>query len=248
MRCLLVVTFSFSMLLAACTPPIAATQMRNIVPLLVTITPEQQAILASPPPTQATETPAFTPTLEASATPELTASPTGGTPTETLLPPLEIPTEKPSAPALVAWTGLPTYPGDSETGRLYRVDYDPDIWAQTEGNYGDVVLAHRQIDYCTITPWTGRGLPPDAKVEHEFRMIGEVPYDINTVSIQDEVKFVAYVGGDKRLLTGFQVSFEEQKEKCLQDAEVILATLRSFVAQPTITPSFTPEPSASATP
>ncbi len=236
-RYLLAPVFLLSFLLAACGP--AATQMPDLLPLVVTITdtPQQQALLASP---EASATAAFTPTLELSATPEFTPTPTGPTPTDTLLPTLELPTERPNAPALTAWTGLPTYPGDSEAGRLFRVDYDPDLWAQTEGNYGDVVLAHRQIDYCIITPWSGHGLPTDSKVEHEFRLVGEVPYDVNTVITGDEVKFVAYVGGDKRLLTGFQVSFQNQKEQCLQDAEVILATLRSFVAQPTITPSVTP--------
>jgi hypothetical protein len=229
---------ALALLLAACGSLTA--QMSDILPLVVTVTdsPEPQQALLATPPAEAS------PTLDRSATPEFTATLSGPTPTETLLPPLELPTERASAPALLAWTGIPTYPGDSEPGRLFRVDYDPDVWAQTEGNYGDVVLAHRQIDYCTITPWSGRGLPPDAKVEHELRLIGEVPYDINTVTVQDEVKFVAYVGGDQRLLTGFQVTFQDQKEQCLQDAEIVFATLRSFVAQPTITPSFTPEPSA----
>jgi hypothetical protein len=247
-RRLFVVLLLLIFLLAACAP--AAVPIPDVLPVVVTITSEPaQAILASPP-AATSETPAFTPlpgaspTLDISATPEFTATPTGPTPTETLLPLLELPTEKSGVPALVAWTGLPTYAGDSEAGRLFRLDYDPDIWAQTEGNYGDIVLAHRQIGYCTISPWSGRGLPSDSKVEHEFRLIGNVPYDINTVIIQDNVKFVAYVGGDKRLLTGFQVSFEEQKEQCLQDAEVIFATLRSFAAQPSATPSLTPEPTA----
>jgi hypothetical protein len=228
---------TIALFLGACAPVL--TQMPDILPPVVTVTdsPEPEQSLLATPPAEAT------PTLDMSATPEFTASPSGPTPTETLLPPLELPTERPSAPAQIAWTGLPTYPGDSEAGRLFRVDYDPDIWAQTEGNYGDVVLAHRQIDYCTITPWAGRGLPPDSKVEHEFRLIGEVPYDVNTVVVQDKVEFVSYVGGDQRLLTGFQVTFEDQKDPCLQDAEIVLATLRSFVAQPTITPSFTPDTS-----
>ena len=150
------------------------------------------------------------------------------------------PTEKANAPSLTAWTGLPTYAGDSEPGRLFRLDYDPDVWAQTPGNFGGIVLAHRLIDYCIIAPWSGRGLPPDAQAEHEFRLVGTVSYDVNTISVGGDVKFVAYVGGDQRLLTGFQVSFQDQKEQCLQDAETVLSTLRSFAAQPTLTPSVTP--------
>lgn len=232
---LLCVPVSFALLMTACGPMAATTP--DIFPVVLTITdsPEpEQGLLATPPAEEATEellSPAQSPTLE------FTSTPNGPTPGDTLLPALELPTERPSAPALVPWTGLPTYRGDSEPGRLFRVDYDPEIWAQTEGNFGDIVLAHRQIDYCTITPWSGHGLPMNWKVEHEFRLIGEVPYDINTVIAPDEVKFVAYVGGDQLLLTGFQVSFQEQTEQCLQDAEIVFATLRSFVAQPTSTPN-----------
>lgn len=221
--------------------------------MLVTVTSPaplaSPAILNSPPaPVSDTETPLpeASPAEEATATlpPTLTVTvtATAPTPTETLLPMLDIPTEKPNAPAFIAWTGEPTYPGDSEPGRLFRVDYDPDLWAQTSDNFGQVALAHRKIDYCVITDWSGRGLPADAKVEHEFRDVGNVSYDVNTVTMGGAVKFVAYVGGDKRLLTGFQVTFQEQKEQCLQDAETLLATLRSFAAEPTITPTFTPEP------
>lgn len=175
------------------------------------------------------------------ATASLTFTPAGPTPTETLLPPLELPTEKRNAPALVPWTGLPTYPADSDPGLLFRVDYDPDVWAQTQGNFGDIVLGNRNIEYCTITPWGGRGLPPDWKVEHEFRYIGSAAFDVNTVLYQGETKFVTYVGGDRHVLTGFQVTFTDQKEQCLRDAEAVFGTLRSLSAVPTITPTFTPE-------
>ena len=138
---------------------------------------------------------------------------------------------------------------DSDPGLLFRVDYDPDVWAQTRGNFGDIVLGNRQIEYCTITPWAGRGLPVDWKVEHEFRIIGSASFDVNIVIEQDVVKFVSYVGGDTRVLTGFQVSFNEQKDKCLQDAEAIFGTLRSFSAIPTATPTLaieTPTPLTAA--
>lgn len=245
---LLIVCLSF--LLAACGAP--APTEEPALPFLVTTTdtPTPEEPQATPLAPEATAT--LESTLSAAESPTLEPAALAAAPTDTLLPPLELPTEKPSPPPLQTWTGVPTYPGDSEPGRLFRVDYDPDLWAQTEGNYGDVVLAHRGIDYCTITPWSGRGLPPDWKVEHEFREVGTVPYDVNTVSEGDQVKFVAYVGGDQRLLTGFQVAFQDQKDQCLQDAETVLASLRSFAAQPTITPTFTPEalttPGPSATP
>ncbi len=248
-----ILVFLLSVLLSACgAAPMQSPQ------LLVTITGEPQAVAATaafaeteapgeaPSATitltftpGATSTPLLTATPLPTSTPAPSLTPTVPTPTETLLPPLDLPTEKPYAPALLPWTGEPTYPGDSETGRLFRVDYDPDLWAQMEGNYGEIVLAHRQIEYCSITAWSGRGLPADWKVEHEFREVGTL-----SVSSLGEVKFVAYVGGDKRILTGFQVTFQEQKDECLAAAEVIFATLRSFFAEPTITPTWTPEPPA----
>jgi hypothetical protein len=249
MKRLSLFSFLLLLLLSACGAP-AATELPGL-PFMVTISPKAQpfAVPLNSPTAFPTEPPALPPLL-ATATqapaPTATVSPTYTpyvpTPTETLLPPLELPTERKNAPVLVAWTGLPTYPGDSDPGLLFRMDYDPDVWAQTEGNYGGIVLAHRQIDYCTITPWSGRGLPADFKVEHEFRYIGSAAFDVNTVLSQEVVKFVTYVGGNQHVLTGFQVTFNDQKDKCLQDAEAIFGTLRSFSAVPTITPTFTPAP------
>lgn len=257
----------FLLLLSACGGAAPATEA-PAMPFVVTITTGAEAPAATEPvttETAITETPIAEVTdTEAAATemsilpqetatevlpsPTATASltftpvaPTGPTPTETLLPPLELPTEKKNAPALVPWTGLPTYPADSDPGLLFRVDYDPDVWAQAEGNFGDIVLGNRNIPYCTITPWGGRGLPPDWKVDHEFRYIGSAAFDVNTVLYQGETKFVTYVGGDRHVLTGFQVTFIDQREQCLQDAEAVFGTLRSLAAVPTITPTFTPE-------
>jgi hypothetical protein len=117
------------------------------------------------------------------------------------------------------------------------VDYDPDLWAQTEGNYGDIVLGNRRLEYCTITPWTGRGLPVDWKVVHEFRYIGSASFDVNTITAQDIIKFVTYTGGDGHILSGFQVSFQDQRDQCLLEAEAIFGTLRSYAAVPTATPT-----------
>ena len=261
MKRLTLVTFLVLFFLSACGAPAtmapaapAATTAPELpgLPFVVTLSPGAKPLnpsLKTPKPS-ITEPAALAP-VQATATrpspvpPTSTSAPTitpfVPTPTETLLPLLELPTERKNAPALVVWTGEPTYPGDSDPGLLFRVDYDPDIWAQTEGNFGDIVLGNRQIDYCTITPWGGRGLPVDWKVEHEFRYIGSASFDVSTVTFQDVVKFVSYVGGDRHVLTGFKVSFNDQKDKCLQEAEAIFGTLRSLSAVPTITPTFTPE-------
>ena len=254
MKRLFFVVMCFALLLTACGA--GANQLSFMV--TITSAPGKQAqaspVLANSPVASVSETPQASATANLSATPTLsptlTATITMTPPpaTETLLPPLDIPTEKPNAPSIVVWTGEPTYAGDSEPGRLFRVNYDPDVWAQTKDNFEQVVLANRHIDYCTISAWSGRGLPADAKVEHIYGQVGDIPYDINYVSMAGTIKFATYVGGDKRLLTGFQVSFTEQKEQCLLDAEAILASLRSFVAEPTITPTFTPEPLETETP
>ena len=50
-------------------------------------------------------------------------------------------------------------------------------------------------------------------------------------------KFVTYTGGDGIVITGFMVSFEEQADKCLADAEAVITTLHSVPAS-----LATPEP------
>src|SRR5512145_1428871 len=119
----------------------AATEGLEVpnLPFVITLSPEVKPFnpsLSSPEPS--TTEAAALPSVKATATrpspvpPTATFAPTSTpfvpTPTETLLPPLELPTERRNAPALVAWTGLPTYPGDSDPGLLFRVDYDPDLW------------------------------------------------------------------------------------------------------------------------
>lgn len=232
--------FVLVFLLSACAA--APTELPPI-PGLVTVTPEIIPFRSQVAEQVATSLPPSTPTalrLQATATPPLELTPTprntatlpGPTPTETLLPLLELPTAPIFAPSRMAWTGQPTYPADSEPGLLFRVDYDPDLWAQTEGNFDEILLAHRLIPYCAITPWTGRGLPAGLQVEHEFRVIGGANFDVHTVTRQGALEFMAYIGGDRKILTGFQVSFEEQKEQCIEAAEVVLATLRSTPATP----------------
>jgi len=226
-------------LLSACAP--MPTELPPF-PGLVTITPELQRFFVSPEPGSPSPPPvtstAFRVLATATRQPQFTSTPSytttlpGPTPTETLLPLLELPTEQPFAPSRMAWTGSPTYPADSEPGFLFRVDYDPDRWALTEDNFGAMVLAHRQIPYCILLPWSGRGLPAGLRVEHEFRAIGVANFDVHTITRDGNLEFVAYVGGDRKIVTGFQVAFEEQKEQCIEAAEAVLATLRSTPAMP----------------
>lgn len=256
-------SLTFLLLLSACGAPAAPAPQAPALPFVVTIAPEvppfvvplntpvqaQKPATALPQPEIPVQSPQLGPLATATQPPEATQTPAPSptlllaTPTETRLPALELPTERANAPALVAWTGLPTYPADSDPGLLFRADYNPDLWAQTEGNFGEIVLGHREIEYCTVSPWSGRGLPGDWKVEHDFRYIGSAAFEINTVTYNGELKFVSYVGGDRHILTGFQVSFNQQKDQCLAEAEAIFGTLRSFTALPTPTPlAATPTP------
>lgn len=229
--------FALSFLVFLLTACGAAPAAQPSIPGLVTITPELPPFVAPLEPAT-TSLPLSAPTalrIQATATrpPEATPSPRntatlpGPTPTETLLPLLELPPALAFAPSRMAWTGAPTYPADSEPGLLFRVDYDPRTWALTEDNFGDTVLAHRQIPYCILLPWSGRGLPAGLRVDYEFRAIGGANFDAHTIRRDGNLEFVAYVGGDRKIVTGFQVAFEEQNEQCIEDAEAVLATLRS---------------------
>ena len=164
-----------------------------------------------------------------------TISPTAvlATQTETQLPPLELPTPLANAPALLAWDGLPTYPGDSKPGYFFRVNYNPDIWALTSDDYGFPAIAHRRIEYCVVAPVSGGGLPADMRVDHDIRRINGIDYEVSIAYTNDGVKqFASYVGGDTNIYTGFQVSFQhvassDSADLCSQEAEVVLATLIS---------------------
>lgn len=183
-------------------------------------------------------TPVPTPTLTAvlpTLSPSPTLSPTV-TPTETPLPPLELPTEIPNAPNLLPWDGVPTYLGDSQPGYVFRVLYNPETWALTEDQFGFPALAHRAIPYCVISVTAGRGLPLNLTVEQDILYTSTLTFYISTAYENGVKKFVTYTGGDGKILTAFQVSFEEQADQCLADAETVLTTLRSvasFQATPT---------------
>jgi hypothetical protein len=179
-----------------------------------------------------------TPTVEPTQTftPEPTFTPSV-TPTETSLPPLELPTEIPNAPALLAWDGTPTYLGDSQPGFDFRVFYDPQLWALTQDQFGYFAIGHRNIPYCVISVTSGRGLPANISVEQDMMYGDKVTFSVGTASENGIKKFVTYTGGDGKIITGFQVSFEEQVDACIADAEKVLTTLQSVPSS-----RATPEP------
>jgi hypothetical protein len=64
-----------------------------------------------------------------------------------------------------------------------------------------------------------------------------VTFSVGTAFENGVKKFVTYTGGDGKIITAFQVSFEERADECLTDAQTVLTTLRSVPAsQATPTP------------
>lgn len=175
------------------------------------------------------------------------ASPTDlpPTPTETLLPTAELPTPESVLPQAEVWTAAPSYPAESRPGYDFRLFYDGSAWALTVDELGLPALVHRQIDYCQVVPAAGRGLTRGFQSESEMRLLGRLTFEVVTVSQNEEVKFINYFGGDGVILTGFQVSFQEPRQACLQAVEAVLQTLSSVLA-PTPTP--TPSPTLTETP
>lgn len=192
---------------------------------IVSTTPAQevaaQEALASP----SAESPTLTATALSSTATQIPT--VRATATETPLPALELPTPLDNPPSLLAWDGTPTYPNDSNPDYLFRVRYDPEIWALTTDSYGYPAIGHRGIEYCVIAPAFGRGLPPNINVEHDLRKIGAIDFEINTAYLGGVKQFVAYLGGNANIYTSFAVTFAENADLCLQEAEVILATLTS---------------------
>ncbi|HJS18923.1 MAG TPA: hypothetical protein VJ785_09240, partial [Anaerolineales bacterium] len=65
----------------------------------------------------------------------------------------------------------------------------------------------------------------------------EVTFDIGTAYENGVKKFVTFTGGDGRIITAFQVTFEDESEACLVDAVTVLSTLTSVpVSQATPAP------------
>jgi hypothetical protein len=181
--------------------------------------------------------PENTPTAEPTSTLEPTPTIVLPTPTDTPLPPLELPTEIPNAPSLLAWDGTPTYLGDSQPGYDFRVYYNPEIWALTQDQFGFPALGHRGIPYCVISVTSGRGLPPNITVEQDILYTDKLTFYVGTAFENGVKKFVTYTGGNGTIITGFEVSFKEQVDECIADAEAVIKTLQAIPSS-----RATPEP------
>ena len=188
---------------------------------------ETDAPATKPPAFQSLSAPTREPAPTETPVPLPTQTQIVPTRTDTPLPTLELPTEITNAPQRLVWDGLPTYPGDSTPGFVFRVSYDPDLWALTTDQFGFPALAHRNIPGCIISPTSGRGLPATTTVEHEMLNIGTVTFDVGTVFENGVKKFVTYIGGDGTVITGFVVDSMEDLERCLSAAVGVLSTFTS---------------------
>jgi hypothetical protein len=138
----------------------------------------------------------------------------------------------------MVWDGAPTYLAESTPGYAFRVSYDPELWALTTDQFGFPALGHRNIPSCVISVTTGRGLPLNMTVEHDMLNLANVSFDVGNVFENGVLKFVTYTGGNERIITGFQVSFDEQANECRAYAFAVLSTLTSVPAsQATPTPT-----------
>lgn len=203
----------FALLLAACGAP-APTAVPTRSDSLLPNTPTPVPLAATPSVTP--PAPTLTPTALPSPVPS-----------ETLLPPLELPTQVVNPPALAVWDGLPTYLGDSRPGYYFRVRYNPELWALVTDQFGQPALGHRTIEYCMITPVAGRGLPPTVQMEHDVMYAGDLTFDVGKAYENGVLKFATYQASDGTIFTGFQVDFQADSEACINDAVAVLATLRS---------------------
>lgn len=211
---------------AAATQAPPATQAPAATePPLATEAPATEAPATEPPAFQSLEPRTSEPQGSETSTP----SPTQSVPTstDTPLPTLELPTEVINPPAKLVWDGEPTYPGESTPGYRFRVTYDPELWALTTDQFGFPALGHRNIPGCVISVTSGRGLPANMTVDHEVLYTGNVTFDVGKVSENGVLKFVTYTGGNGTIITGFEVTFEEQVDECLADAVTVLSTLTS---------------------
>lgn len=222
---------ALTLLLSACAP---AQQAEHPTPAPEdTATPAPTAS-ATPEPS-ATPVPTFTPFPTATPIPPPTETPT-------LPPPLELPTLPVFVPFRQTWQSDPSLPDDSVRDLNFTLLYDPDVWALTEDLFGSQVLAHRTIPYCIIEKARPGGLSPGYTAEQGFAQVGSINYQTISVRLNGVLKYVNYYGGrGKQALTVFMVSFEEQPETCLADAEKVLATLQFIAVTPTPEPSATPE-------
>src|SRR5215213_6564145 len=212
---------------AAATQAPPATQAPAATEPAATESPATEAPATQPPAFQSSEPQTSEPQGLETSTAKPSPTQIVSTSTDTPLPTLELPTEVINPPAKSVWDGVPTYPGESTPGYMFRVTYDPEFWALTTDQFGFPALGHRNIPGCVISVTSGRGLPANMVVDHDVLYTGNITFDVGKVSENGVLKFVTYTGGNGTIITGFQVDFQERTETCLTEAEKVVSTLTS---------------------
>ena len=172
----------------------------------------------------------------ATSTPQPTPQPTAASSTLTPTPfepptrpptvtPLPLPIVTPSDPAFDVWVMRPTY---SEPPPFLRVEFEITKWELTSENPAYPVLAHRELPSCQIAPDVGRGLPEDYSISTTFEKMDNIAYQVNAISCKGELIYINYCALDiiEDVSTCLGVSFQNDREKCIEDAETVLATLQ----------------------
>jgi hypothetical protein len=80
-------------------------------------------------------------------------------------------------------------------------------------------------------------MPANITVEHDVLYTDRVTFDVGVAFENGVKKFVTYTGGDGTIITGFEVSFQDQADACIADAVTVLSTLQSVPVS-----QATPEP------
>lgn len=173
------------------------------------------------------------------ATPTPLPAPTFSIPTPTLfepptppptVTPLPLPVVTPGGSGLGVWVLRPTY---SAPPPFLEVEFETARWRLDSEDPAYPVLIHRELAGCQIVPDVGRGLPEDYSVSQAFREIGSIAYQLNAVSHQDELIYMNYCALDvaEDVSTCFRVSFQDYREACIRDAEIVLATLQVITGE-----------------
>jgi hypothetical protein len=236
----IIVILILVLLITSCGGGAAATEPPAATEAPATEAPATQGPAATEPPAfQSLEAPTRVATQpQETSTLQPTSTQILPTRTDTPLPTLDLPTEIVNPPAQMIWDGVPTYLAESTPGYAFRVTYDPELWALTTDQFGFPALGHRSIPNCVISVTSGRGLPLNLTVEHDVLNTGEVTFDVGNVFENGVLKFITYTGGNGRIITGFQVSLDEQAPECRAHAVAVLSTLTSIPAsQATPTPT-----------
>lgn len=64
-----------------------------------------------------------------------------------------------------------------------------------------------------------------------------ITFDVGTAFENGVKKFVTFTGGDGKIITAFEVSFDQESDTCVRDAVSVLSTLKSVpVSQATPAP------------